>query len=101
MLGGRDLFLGGDPMQHRVTVNADAIHSNDYSEKLHLGAEYTFMNLFSLRGGYKFNEEEEGNISFGAGVQQNVSGMDIRVDYAYVVYDYLESPHRFSVMIRF
>lgn len=101
MMGGQDLFLGGDPMQHKLTVNADAIHSNDYAEKLHVGAEYTFMGLFSLRGGYKFNEEEEGNISLGAGVQHNVSGMDLRVDYAYVVYDYLESPHRFSVMIRF
>lgn len=101
VMGGGNLFLGGDPLQHKLTVNADAIHSNDYAEKLHLGAEYTFMGMFSLRGGYKFNEEEEGNFSFGAGVGQNVSGMDLRFDYAYVVYDFLESPHRFSVMIRF
>lgn len=100
LLGGSDLFLGGDPTDQKLTLNIDAIHSNDYAERLHLGFEYWFMNMFSLRGGYKINHEE-GNLSIGAGIKYNAGFLDIRFDYAYVNYDFLQSPHRFSVLMSF
>jgi hypothetical protein len=100
LLGGNDLFLGGDPEQHLVTFNADAIHTNDYKERLHLGLEYQFYNMLFLRGGYRFNYEE-GNLSFGAGVNYSVSNFRVKFDYAYVSYDLLQSPHRFTVSLGF
>lgn len=100
LLGGMDLFLGGDPTDQKLTVNIDAIHSNDYAERLHLGFEYWFMNIFSLRGGYKINHEE-GNLSIGAGIKYNAGFVDLRFDYAYVNYDFLQSPHRFSILMSF
>lgn len=100
LLGGQDLLLGGDPEKQKLTLNIDAIHSNDYAERLHVGVEYTVFNIFTLRGGYKFNYEE-GNLSIGAGFNYNAGFANMRVDYAYVNYNYLQSPHRFSVILEF
>lgn len=100
LLGGHDLFLGGDPTQHKITFTMDGVHSNDYGERVLMGLEYTAFNIFSLRTGYRFNYTE-GNLSFGAGINYNVGPVNLRVDYAYVAYDYLESPHRITVIMAF
>ncbi|MEG8989749.1 PorV/PorQ family protein [Ignavibacteria bacterium 4148-Me] len=100
LLGGENLFLGGNPDYHRLTVNVDAIHSNDYSERLNIGGEYVFLNKFFIRGGYKFNVDE-GNIALGVGVKTDIYKYSIQLDYSYVHHIYLESPHRFSIMLSF
>lgn len=100
LFGGEDLFLGGDPEQHKLTLNVDAIHTNDYSERLHMGAEYTAFNTVSLRAGYRLNYDE-GNLSLGAGFKTRLSGVDMQIDYAYVSYDYFKSPHRISITMAF
>lgn len=100
LLGGQDLFLGGEPELHKFTFSMDALHTNDYSERLHMGVEYKFYNMFALRGGYKFNYEE-GNLSFGAGFNYMLGMVNLKFDYAYVDYDFLQSPHRFSVSLAF
>ncbi|HEX9652822.1 MAG TPA: PorV/PorQ family protein [bacterium] len=100
LLGDQNLFLGGSPEKHRFSFNMDAIHTNDYAERLHLGGEYAFSNFLVLRGGYRFNYEE-GNLAFGVGLQPKVSGLNLHVDYAYVSHDFLDSPHRFSMIVNF
>lgn len=100
LLGGEDLFLGGNPDEHIVTFNVDAIHTNDYKERMHLGLEYKFYDMFFLRGGYKLNYDE-GKLSFGAGINYALDSFRIKFDYAYVSYDLLQSPHRFTVAIGF
>lgn len=100
LLGGQDLFLGGNAEQHKVTVNVDAIHSNDYAERLNMGMEYTAYDLITLRTGYRVNYDE-GNFSIGFGAKYKQGVIDLKFDYAYVLYDFLESPHRFSVIMAF
>jgi hypothetical protein len=100
LLGGHNLFLGGDPTQHKLTFNMDAVHTNDYAERLHMGLEYTAFNMLSLRGGYRLNYDE-GNLSAGVGINYDTGYLDFVFDYSYVVYDFLESPHRFSVLLAF
>ncbi|MHB8579244.1 MAG: PorV/PorQ family protein [Ignavibacteriaceae bacterium] len=100
LLGGKNFFFGGDPSQHKITFSMDGVHSNDYGERVLMGLEYTAYDIFSFRVGYRFNYTE-GNLSFGAGFNYNVGSVLLRFDYAYVVYDYLESPHRLSVIITF
>lgn len=100
LLGAEDLLLGGNYDQHRLALNVDAVNTNDYSERLHFGAEYTFYNIFTLRGGYRLNYEE-GNLSAGAGVQYDFGYVRFKFDYAYVSYDFLQSPHRFTIFLGF
>ena len=66
----------------RLTLAMDWVHPRDYSERLHVGLEYGFMEMFFLRGGYKFNYDEE-NLSAGLGVHVEAGGYGIRADYAY------------------
>ncbi len=100
LLGGEELFLGGDPNQHKFTLNVDAIHSNDYSERMNVGGEYVFLNRFFIRGGYRFNTDE-GSLSAGMGINTEISGINFQVDYSFVNNEYLDSPHRFSLMLSF
>lgn len=83
-----------------LIISADAVHTNDYTERLDIGGEYVFDDFLSLRAGYRFNYTE-GNLSLGVGVKGAVSGLNIQVDYAYTRYTYLESPNRLSVLLNF
>ncbi len=85
--------VNGSP--HLLTMVVEGLHANDGPEKWNTGAEYTFMNLLSLRGGYRFNYDEEG-LTLGAGINVNM-GMDFSVDYAYLDFGRLEEVHMFSL----
>ena len=100
LLGGEDLFLGGDPTQHKFSFNMDAVHSNDYAERIHMGVEYTAFDIIALRSGYRFNYDE-GNFSAGIGLKYQLGFVSLKIDYAYVKYDFLDSPHRFSLIMAF
>lgn len=100
LYGGEDLFLGGNAARGKWTLNMDALHSNDYAERLHIGTEYTLLDLISFRAGYRFNYEE-GNLSLGTGLNYTFGRSHIIVDYAYVNYEFLESPHRLTMTLVF
>ena len=86
----------GRGMREEISVK----NTNDFSERLHVGLEYTFDDLFALRGGYRVNYAE-GNWSVGAGLTPTVGAMRMRLDYAYVGYEFLTAPHRLSVGFAF
>ncbi len=85
---------------HRMRVGFEAINTNDFSERVHVGAEYLFGDLLALRGGYRFNYAE-GNLALGFGLLPSVGDFQARVDYSYVQYDFLSAPHRFSLTLAF
>lgn len=99
LAGNAESFMriGND---HHFWLSAEAINSNDYGERLHFGGEYAFGDFLSLRAGYRINYEE-GNWSFGFGLHPRVSNFDVRVDYAYVSYEFLDSPHRLTASLAF
>lgn len=99
LFGGSNLLLGGN-RYHKFTFSFDAIHTNDYGERLNLGIEYWFLEMLAIRGGYKFNYDE-GNLSAGLGILQGIAGITLKFDYAYVYNEYLNSTHRFSVLLDF
>ncbi len=86
--------------RHQILLSCEAINSNDYDERIHLGGEYTFGDFLALRGGYRMNYEE-GNWSFGLGLQPRVSNINMRLDYAYVSYEFLGAPHRLTASFAF
>ncbi len=99
LLGGKDAFVNVGDL-NRMDVSVDAVHSNDYSERLDVGGEYVFDNFLSLRAGYRFNYTE-GNLSLGFGLKTTITGVSMEIDYAYTQYTYLESPNRLTVMFDF
>lgn len=82
---------------HSLTLAVDAIHPRDYTERMHVGAEYAFMNTFFVRTGYKVNYDEAG-ISGGFGVNSDVAGFNFRLDYAFSsMGEFLGNVHRISL----
>lgn len=90
-----DLIGDIDQNMHTLTIAMDAVHPRDYTERIHLGAEYWFMNMIALRSGYKFNYDEE-SYSFGLGVKLNVSGLDLKLDYAYSDFGVFDNVNRIT-----
>lgn len=89
---------------HRFTVGVDALHPNDNAESLNLGAEYTFNNLISFRGGYKslFLDNSEEGLTLGVGLSHDFApGLGIFVDYAYQDFGKLDYTQHFSLGIKF
>jgi len=82
-----------------LTTSIQLNHPNDNSENLSVGTEYTWMKIFSLRGGYKFNVDEQ-TFSFGAGVVVPISSVNLSVDYGYATFDRLGNVQRLSLLLR-
>lgn len=84
----------------KVRGDIDAVHPNDNKERLQFGTEFSFFDRLSLRGGYRYNYDDE-DFTFGAGVNIPFSGSLVNFDYAYSLYDILPSVHRVSVNLSF
>lgn len=92
-----DIFTLTEMSGQKLTLAIDAIHPRDYSERIHIGAEYWIADLLALRGGYKVNYTDEG-IAGGFGLKKNVGGLDLRIDYSYTdMGTFLGNVHRFTV----
>lgn len=90
--------------EHLLTVAIDAIHPNDNSESLNLGAEYTYDELFSLRVGYKnlFLDKGEEGLTFGVGVKYPITDfVKLNLNYAYEDFGIFKNVQYFSIGINF
>lgn len=84
-----------------LTTLVEAIHPSDAKEKIMAGAEATIMDYVVLRGGYKFDFDEEG-FTAGLGIQYDVGGgKPIGLDFAYVDYGRFDSVTRFTLNVGF
>jgi hypothetical protein len=97
----------------RVTGAIDYSHPNDLAERIHVGAEFAYDEMFFVRGGF-FMDMDKSDIPdpvdpsdaaldrfmefrFGAGV--NIS--NVKVDYAWQDVEALGSVHRFAMGFEF
>lgn len=90
-----------DAPESKFTVTMEAKHPNDNVQQASFGGEYLWKETFSLRGGYKFNYEEEG-LTLGGGVKVK-TGKNTKLDVSYAWADFsrLSSVHRFSLGFEF
>ena len=94
--------LKGD--RNRLTLAIDAVHPNDNTENLNLGAEYVFNNMFFLRAGYKslFTQDTEEGFTVGAGLEYGMFGNTmLLIDFAYQDFGFLNDVQRFSLGLKF
>ncbi len=98
VLGGAIDILEGNDSPHKWTLASEFIHTNDASEKINLGTEYSFMDIAYLRGGYRFNYDEEG-LTLGGGLNINAGGFSARVDYSYMDFGRLGDISMISVVL--
>lgn len=86
---------------HRLTLSAEINDARDFKARENIGMEYSFNSIFYLRGGYKFNYDEE-TFTAGAGINYFLSGLGgIVFDYAYTDNGRLGKISHFSVGLTF
>ncbi len=92
-----DLFdiLGEVNPDQSLMLAIDVIHPRDYTERVLVGAEYTYKG-FMFRLGHKFNYDEE---SLTAGVGFDLKG--VKLDYSYGKLDKFDMVNRASVGVAF
>jgi opacity protein-like surface antigen len=81
------------------------MNANESSNSLRFGAEYNFNNLVFLRGGYDFTMEQSGGRSdesiygftAGAGIDYDIGGVNLQIDYAYREVEFFDGNQVFSV----
>jgi hypothetical protein len=79
--------------QHSVRLAYEMVQPRDYDQQHSIGMEYSFENMFFLRGGYQFNTDEQ-SWSVGMGLQYD----GLRVDYSYNDFgQYLDAVHRITI----
>ncbi len=96
-----DLIKNSDS---RLTTAIDAVHPNDHTEFVNLGAEYSWKEIIFVRGGYKslFELNTEEGLTAGLGLKYRILGsFQVIVDYAYQDFGRLESVHYFSFGVKF
>ena len=95
----KDFFESASDI-HRMTVSVEGLHPNDGPERLNVGAEYWLYDTIALRGGYRFNYDEE-RFTLGGGLQHNLGNVGFRASYALVEFGRLKSVHMFSLGLSF
>jgi hypothetical protein len=98
-----DVYQSDD---HNVLAAFQFDHPADNAERANFGAEYTLKTFqpnvtLQVRGGYRYNRDEEG-LASGFGVEfPTGSASWMRVDYAYSDMKFLNATHKFSAELRF
>lgn len=82
-------------------------NNNFANDEYRAAAEFSFRDIFAVRGGYAYQPDAVGNEeeaifgpTFGAGVNLK-SGIDVTIDYAYRWARYFDANHMFSVKLGF
>lgn len=81
-------------------------NNNFWGDEYKFGAEYNFNNLLYLRGGYNLTpdldtEENIYGLTAGVGLQYNLGGVNLIVDYAYRQVEYFDDNHVVTVGVGF
>ncbi len=91
---------------HNFLAAFEFDHPSDNAERASVGGEYTLKAFqpnvtLQVRGGYRFNRDEE-TLAGGFGVEfPTGSASWMRVDYAYSDMKFLEGTHKISAELRF
>ncbi len=93
------LGIAFDPIHtdmQRLTVVGELEHPNDNIERVNLGSEFAYHEMFFVRGGYTFKHDTMG-LSAGVGMKWTA----FSIDYAFSSFDILEDVHRFGFSFSF
>jgi hypothetical protein len=109
-----EIAIGYSPKlddQNSISIGGAFRNNNFLEDEYNVGAEYSFMNLVAVRGGYTFSpqtaDDPTGENAYiydwtlGAGVHTNVGGVDLTFDYAYRNVKYFDGNHVFTFMVGF
>ncbi|RKY61934.1 MAG: hypothetical protein DRP96_01705 [Candidatus Neomarinimicrobiota bacterium] len=86
-----------------IVAEFDAIHPNDNSEQINLGAEWNLNQVLFVRTGYQalFQENSEQGLTVGGGLRYKLLNSLLTVNYAYADFGRLPDVQRIDIGIDF
>lgn len=92
--------------QNVVHISGNFAHNNFSGDEYKMGGEYGYNDLIFIRVGYKFspkNQSEEYiyGLTAGFGVNYQIEGIQLKVDYAFRDVKYFGGNHVFSIALGF
>jgi hypothetical protein len=91
-----------------LVIAMDALHPNNNSESINIGAEYEFIQhgfvSYFVRGGYKgkYMVDSEYGATFGGGIKMKIAGsQNIKIDYCYKTIGRLGDVHLYTIGFEF
>lgn len=93
--------------EHLLSFNSTFVNNNYSNDDYRFGIEYSYNNLLFLRGGYTVSPDIPADLqqiydfTLGAGVQYQISGIDMAVDYAYRPAKFFAANQWFTVRLSF
>jgi hypothetical protein len=83
----------------KILLLVDALHPNDNTESVNLGAQWSLQNVLSLRAGYQtlFQEDRELGLTLGAGLR--IADGRYRFSYAWADHEHLGTVHRITLVL--
>jgi hypothetical protein len=87
-------FFDMPAIDQDLMLSIDWTHPRSHPEQIKIGAEYKFLDILSLRGGY-VDGNDENDLSFGLGVEY----FGVEFDYAYTPFGVFDKVQRFTVCL--
>jgi len=98
---GYDFLEGKNDNPNKLATMLEYKKPNDGDDKIVVGLEYSYLNTFYIRGGYKFNYDVE-DLTLGAGVHYDYNNeIKFKIDYAFINVGIFNQVHMFSFGISF
>ena len=86
-------MVAWEKSHHKIRAALQLNHPTDNSENYRIGAEYTYLDILSVRTGYKINVRGQNWPTFGFGVRARMGGHPLHIDYAVNPTNYLGWQH--------
>ena len=94
--------------EHKFTVAVDALHPNNNSESVNVGAQYSYtlpsFGQIFIRGGYKalFMADSQYGLTLGFGINVNLfDNNSLKIDYGYRQIGILGNTHSYGISFSF
>ncbi len=104
-----ELGFGYTPVlddMNALNISASFQNNNFSGDIYNVGAEYGYNKMFFIRGGYSMSPSNQDpnyiyGFTAGAGINYDLSGLNLKVDYAFRAVKYFSGNHVFSVSLGF
>jgi len=83
----------------RLLFLLDALHPNDNTESVNVGAEWSLLDVLALRVGYQTLFQQDTELGLTAGFGVKIAGGRFQVGYAWADHEHLGSTHRITLLL--
>ncbi len=85
-------LLSNKPKGMKLFTTVDAVHYRSHAEQINVGLEFSYLDMFYFRGGFRSSNDED-DVTFGFGI----SKFGLAIDYASTPFGNIGTVQRISI----